>query len=54
MTENLVQINPTKTKTVKILVYNPTNKNIYQKTLNGQLEQFSAIIPLKIKPIEVL
>ena len=51
MTENLVTINPQKTKTIKVPVYNATNKDIklQRKTIIGQLELIFVVVPLKIK-----
>ena len=51
MTENLVRINPRRTKTIKIPIYNPTNKDIklQRKTIIGQLELISVAAPLEIK-----
>ena len=54
-TENLVRINPSKSKTIKIPIYNPTSKEIFirSNSLIGSLERVAAAIPLEIKPIEI-
>ena len=54
-TENLVRINPSKSKTIKIPIYNPTSKEIFIRNNSsiGSIERVAAAIPLEIKTIEV-
>ena len=55
LTENIVTLNPSKSRSIKIPVVNPTPKNIFIRSgsLMGNLERVATAIPLKLKPIEI-
>ena len=51
----LIQLNPHKTKTIKIPVFNKANKDVWLEkgTAIGNLEIVSAAIPIEMKNIQV-
>ena len=55
LTENLVTLNPSKSRLIKIPVFNPTAKNIFIRSdsLIGNSERVATAIPLELKPIEI-
>ena len=55
LTENLVTLNPSKSRLIKIPVFNPTAKDIFIRSgsLMGNLERVATAIPLELKPIEI-
>ena len=54
-TENFVKINPSKSKTIKIPIFNPTSKDIFIRNNQpiANLELIATSKPLEIKPIEI-
>ena len=55
LTENLVTLSPSKSWSIKILVFNPTNKDIFIRSslLMGNLERVATTILPELKPIEI-
>ena len=55
LTENLVTLNPSKSRLIKIPVFNPKAKDIFihSGSLMGNLERIATAIPLELKPIEI-
>ena len=55
LSENLINFNPAKSKSIKIPVFNQTNRDIWldKKTVLGNLEIVSAAFPIEIKNIRV-
>ena len=50
-----MKINPSKSKTIKIPIFNPTSKDIFIRNNQpiGNLELIVTSKPLEIKPIEI-
>ena len=53
--ENLIQLNSSKSKSIKALVFHRTNKDVWveKRTTIGNLEIVSAVIPIEFRNIEV-
>ena len=53
--ENLIQFNPSKSKSIKIPIFNRANKDVWleKRTAIGNLKIISAAIPIEIKNIQV-
>ena len=55
LTENLVTLNPSKSRLIKIPVFNSTAKDIFIRSgsLMGNLQRVATAIPLESKPMEI-